>query len=62
LIKRAICFCGSSSADFDLPGVKYPIILGENLFPPPCVEIYPFSTTLSTLSSQVYLTPPDHPS
>lgn len=62
LIKRAFCCCGSSSADFDLPGVRYPILLGKNKFLPPALEIHPFSPTLSTLSSQVYLTPLDHPS
>ena len=61
-IKRAICFCGSSSADFDLPGVKYPIILGENLFSPPALKICHFAAIPTTLSSQVYLTPPEHPS
>jgi len=62
LIKRAICFCGSSSLDFDLPGVKYPILLGENLFSPPILEIHHFLSILSAVSSQVYLTPPEHPS
>lgn len=62
LIKRAFCFCGSSSGDFDLPGAKYPIILGENLFSPPALEIHHFFPIPSTLSSQVYLTPLDHPS
>jgi len=62
LIKRAICFCGSSSADFDLPGLKYPVLLSKDLFPPPFLEIHSFFLIPSTLSSQVYLTPPDHPS
>ena len=62
LIKRAICFCGSSNSDFDLPGAKYPILMGKSLFPPPALEIHHFFPIPSTLSSQVYLTPPDHPS
>jgi len=62
LIKRAICFCGSSGSDFDLPGAKYPIHMGKNLLPPPALEIHHFFPIPSTLSSQVYLTPPDHPS
>ncbi len=62
LIKGAICFCGSSNADFDLPGAKYPILLGKKLFPPPALEIHPFFSIPSTLSSQVYVTPLGHPS
>jgi len=62
LIKRALCFCGYSGADFDLPGLKYPILLGKNLFPPPVLEIHPFFQIPSTLVSQVYVTPLDHPS
>jgi len=62
LIKRAICFCGSSNGDFDLPGAKYPILMGKSLFPPPALKIHHFFPIPSTLSSQVYLTPPDHPS
>ena len=62
LIKRAICFCGSSNSDFDLSGAKYPILMGKSLFPPPALEIHHFFPIPSTLSSQVYLTPPDHPS
>jgi len=62
LIKRAICFCGSSNGDFDLPGAKYPILMGKSLFPPPALEIHHFFPIPSTLSSQVYLTPPNHPS
>jgi hypothetical protein len=61
-IKRALCFCGSSSADFDLPGVKYPALVAENLFSSPTMEIHHFLSIPSALSSQVYLTPPDHPS
>ena len=61
-IKRAICFCGSSTSDFDLPGVKYPVLLGENLFSPPALEIHCFFPIPSTLVSQVYVTPLDHPS
>ena len=61
-IKRAFCFCGSSSSDFDLPGAKYPILMGKSLFPPPALKIHHFFPIPSTLSSQVYLTPPDHPS
>jgi len=62
LFKRAICFCGSSGSDFDLPGAKYPILMGKSLFPPPAQQIHHFSPTLSILSSQIYLIPPDHPS
>ena len=62
LIKRALCFCGYSGADFDLPGLKYPVLLGKNLFPPPVLEIHPFFQIPSTLVSQVYVTPLDHPS
>jgi len=62
LIKRAICFCGFSNGDFDLPGLKCPVILNQNPFPPPVLEIHPYFQVPSTLSSQVYLTPPDHPS
>ncbi len=62
LIKRAICFCGSSNGDFDLPGAKYPILMGKSLFPSPALEIHHFLPISLTLSSQVYLTPPDHPS
>ena len=61
-IKRAICLCGSSSTIFDLPGVKYPILLGETLFSPPTLEIHHLLSKPSPLSSQIYLTPPDHPS
>jgi hypothetical protein len=60
--KRALCFCGSSSADFDLPGVKYPALAAENLFSSPTMEIHHFLSIPSALSSQVYLTPPDPPS
>jgi len=62
LIKRTICFCGSSNGDFDIPGLKYPVLLGKNLFPPPVLEIHPFFQIPSTLVSQVYVTPLDHPS
>jgi hypothetical protein len=62
LIKRAICFCGFSNGDFDLPGAKFPVLPDKNLFPPPILEIHPFFPIPSTLTSQVYLTPPDHPS
>ena len=62
LIKRAICFCGSSNSDFDLPGLKYPVLLGENLFSPPALEIHYFLSMPYMLSSQIYLTPPEHPS
>jgi len=61
-IKRAICFCGSSTSDFDLPGLKYPVLLGENLFSPPALEIHYFLSMPYMLSSQIYLTPPEHPS
>ena len=61
LIKRAICFCGHHS-DFDLPGVKYPALTAENLFSLPILEIHHVLSITSTLSSQVYLTPRDHPS
>jgi len=62
LIKRAICFCGSSNGDFDLPGLKYPVLLDENLFPTPALEVHHFLLIPPNLSSQVYLTPPEHPS
>jgi len=62
LIKRAICFCGFSGNDFGLPGATYPILMGKNLFAPPALEIHRLFPIPSTLSSQVYLTPPDHPS
>jgi hypothetical protein len=62
LMKRTTCFCGSSTSDFDLPGLKYPVLLGKSLFPPPVLEIHHFFQIPSTLSSQIYLTPPDHPS
>lgn len=62
LIKRAICFCGSSNGGFDLPGLKYPVLLGKNLFPPPVLQIHPFFQIPSTLVSQVYVTLLDHPS
>ena len=62
LIKRALCFCGSSNSDFDLPGAKYPILIGKSLFPPPALKIHHFLPIPSNLFSQVYLTPPDHPS
>ena len=61
-IKRAICFCGSSGSDFDLPGVKYPVLVAKNIFPLPLLEVHHFLSIPSALSSQVYLTPPDHPS
>jgi len=62
LIKRAFCFCGSSNDDFDLPGAKYPILLVKSLFPPPALEIHPFFQIPSTLVSQIFLPPPEHPS
>lgn len=61
-IKRMFCFCGLSASDFDLPGVKYPVIVSEGLFLPLVLEIHHFLPILSSLSSQVYLTPPEHPS
>ena len=61
-IKRVICFCGSSNSDFAVPGLKYPFLLGDNLFPPPPLEIHPILPMLSALSTQVYVTPLDHPS
>lgn len=61
LIKRVTCFCGYHG-DFDLPGLKFPALLSKNLFLPPALEIHPYFQVPSTLSSQVYLTPPDHPS
>jgi len=61
-IKRAFCFCGSSGSDFDLPGVKYPVLADKNLFPLPILEILLFFPIPLTLTSQVYLTPLDHPS
>lgn len=62
LIKRAICFCGSSDANFDLPGVKHPILQSKSLFPPPVLDVHHFLLIPPNLSSQVYLTPPEHPS
>jgi len=62
LIKRTTCFCGSSTSDFDLPGLKYPALLSKSLFPSPVLEIHPYFQVPSTLSSQVYVTPLDHPS
>jgi hypothetical protein len=62
LIKRAICFCGSSGSDFDLPGIKYPVLAAENLFSLPTLEIHHLLLILSALSSQVFLTPLNHPS
>ena len=61
-VKRALCFCGSSGSDFDLPGVKYPVLVAENIFSLPLLEVHHFLSIPSALSSQVYLTPPDHPS
>ena len=61
LIGRLICFCGYQS-DFDLPGIKYPVLAAENLFSLPILEIHHVLSITSTLSSQVYLTPRDHPS
>jgi hypothetical protein len=61
LIGRDICHCGYHS-DFDLPGVKYPVLASEKLFSPPTLKIHHFLSIPSTLSSQVYLTPLDHPS
>jgi hypothetical protein len=62
LIKRAICFCGSSGVDFDLPGLKYPIMLSKSLFSPSVLDVHPFFQTLHTLTSQVYIPPINHPS
>jgi len=62
LIKRAFCFCGPSGVDFDLPGIKYPALVAENLFSSPTMEIHHFLSLPSASSSHVYLTPPDHPS
>jgi len=61
LSKRGICFCGHHSY-FDLPGAKYPVLAAENLFSLPILEIHHVLSITSTLSSQVYLTPRDHPS
>jgi hypothetical protein len=61
-VKRALCFCGSSGSDFELPGVKYPVLVAENIFSLPLLEVHHFLSTPSALSLQVYLTPPDHPS
>ena len=61
LSKRGICFCGHHSY-FDLPGAKYPVLTAENLFSLPILEIHHVLSITSTLSSQVYLTPRDHPS
>ena len=62
LIKRATCFCGSSNSDFDLPGLKYPILLVKSLFPPPALEIHYFLPISSNFFSEIYLSPPEHPS
>ncbi len=61
LIERDKCFCGYHS-DFDLPGVKYPILAVENPFSLPVLEIHHFFPVLPTLSSQAYISPPEHPS
>jgi hypothetical protein len=61
LSKRGICFCGHHSY-FNLPGAKYPVLAAENLFSLPILEIHHVLSITSTLSSQVYLTPRDHPS
>lgn len=60
-IKRG-CFSGSPVFDLDLPWVKYPFLLGNNLFIPPSLEVSQFFSLPSVLFSQVYLTPPEHPS
>ncbi len=62
LIKRALCFCGYSGADFDLPGLKYPVLAAESLLSLPTLKIHRFLPIPSALSSQIYLTPPNHPS
>lgn len=61
-IKRAICFCGSSSADFDLPGAKYPVLLCGTLFMPSSLEIHYFIPIHTIFVLEIYLTPPEHPS
>jgi len=61
LIKRAICFCGSSNSDFDLPGAKYPVLLSEIIFVPSVLEIHSFLLVDSILPTEIYLTLPDHP-
>jgi hypothetical protein len=61
-IKRALCFCGSSEADFELPGLKYPALAAKNLNSLPTLEIHHFLSISTALSSQIYLTPPEHPS
>ncbi len=48
--------------DLDLSWLKYPFLLGNNLFLPPPMEVNPFFSFSSILSSQVFLTPPEHPS
>lgn len=62
LIKRALCFCGYSGADFDRPGLKYPVLAAKNLLSLPTLKIHRFLPIPSALSSQIYLTPPNHPS
>ncbi len=61
LIKSALCFCGSSNSDFDLPGAKYPVLLSEILFVPPVLEIHSFLLVDSISPTEIYLTLPDHP-
>lgn len=61
LIKRVTCFCSATTSDFDLPGLKYPVLLTKDLFLPPAFEIHHLLSIPFALSSQVYLTPPDHP-
>jgi hypothetical protein len=53
---------GSLKIDFDMPWSKYTAILDHNLFFPPAMEVHQLFSTHSVLSSQVYLTPPEHPS
>lgn len=60
LIKMVTCSCGYHS-DFDLPGVNYPALLSEILFVPPALEIHSFLLLDSILPTEVYLTPPEHP-
>lgn len=60
LIRRVTCFCGYHS-DFDLPGLKYPALLSKSLFPSPVLEIHSFLLVDSILPTEIYLTPPDHP-
>jgi len=53
---------GSLKIDFDMPWSKYTAILDHNLFFPPAMKVHQLFSTHPVLSSQIYLTPPEHPS